>query len=101
PLPPRDIHSFPTRRSSDLLKEILVVASGCTDGTERVVEDWAGSEPRLRLIREAERSGKASALNAILARFRGDILVLVNADTRLPDRKSTRLNSSYLVISYA
>src|SRR5437879_7768343 len=66
-----------------LLKEILVVASGCTDGTERVVEDWAEREPRLGLIPEAERSGKASALNAILARFRGDILVLVNADARL------------------
>jgi len=69
--------------SGFLLKEILVVASGCTDGTERVVEDWAEREPRLGLIPEAERSGKASALNAILARFRGDILVLVNADARL------------------
>ena len=69
--------------SGFLLKEILVVASGCTDGTERVVEDWAEREPRLGLIPESERSGKASALNAILARFRGDILVLVNADARL------------------
>jgi len=65
------------------LDEVLVVASGCTDGTERVAEDWADVEPRLSLIREPERRGKSSALNAILARFRGDILILVNADARL------------------
>src|SRR3989454_5637586 len=66
-----------------VLREILVVASGCTDGTERVVEDWAQVEPRIALIRESERCGKSSALNAILGRFGGDILVLVNADARL------------------
>jgi len=65
------------------LDEVLVVASGCTDDTERLVEDWAEVEPRLSLIREPERRGKSSALNAILARFRGDILILVNADARL------------------
>src|SRR2546428_13392446 len=65
------------------MDEVLVVASGCTDDTERLVEDWAEVEPRLSLIREPERRGKPSALNAILARFRGDILILVNADARL------------------
>jgi len=65
------------------LDEVLIVASGCTDDTEHVVEDWAVVEPRLSLIRESERRGKSSALNAILARFRGDILILVNADARL------------------
>ncbi len=69
--------------SGFVLDEILVVASGCTDGTERLVQDWTGVEPKPTLIREPERRGKASALNAILARFRGDILVLVNADARL------------------
>jgi len=66
-----------------VLDEILVVASGCTDGTERVVEEWTKVEPRVVLIREPERRGKSSALNLILARFRGDILVLVNADACL------------------
>src|SRR3989454_9095933 len=49
-----------------VVDEILVVASGCTDGTERLVEHWAEIEPRVTLIREPERRGKASALNAIL-----------------------------------
>jgi len=63
--------------------EILVVASGCTDGTDRIVEDRTKVEPRLTLIRETERRGKAFAVNEILRRYRGDILVLVNADARL------------------
>src|SRR2546426_10541868 len=37
-----------------VVREILVVASGCTDGTERVVENWAHVEPRVTLIRESE-----------------------------------------------
>ena len=79
------LESLATQRlpSGFALDEVLVVASGCTDDTERVAEDWAKVESRLSLIRETERRGKSSALNAILARFRGDILVLVNADARL------------------
>jgi cellulose synthase/poly-beta-1,6-N-acetylglucosamine synthase-like glycosyltransferase len=66
--------------------EIIVVASGCTDGTDRIVDERNQFDPRLTLIRETERRGKASALNEILSRYRGDILVLVNADARLlPD----------------
>jgi len=66
-----------------MVTEILVVASGCTDGTDRIVEERAESELRLILIREPERRGKSSAINEILGRYRGEILVLVNADARL------------------
>lgn len=63
--------------------ETLVVASGCTDGTEAVVASWSASHPGVRLVHEAERRGKASALNRILAEYRGEVLVLLNADARL------------------
>ena len=65
------------------LTEILVVASGCTDGTDRIIEERAEVERRLTLVREPARFGKSSAINEILRRYRGDILVLVNADARL------------------
>lgn len=66
--------------------EIFVVASGCTDGTEAIVEAWAASHPTARLLREPTRNGKVSALNLILDQYRGDILVFVNADAVLfPD----------------
>ena len=66
-----------------VLTEILVVASGCTDGTDRIIEERAKIERRLTLVRESERRGKSSAINQILSRYGGDILVLVNADARL------------------
>ncbi len=63
--------------------EIIVVASGCTDGTGLAVRQAAGGDARVRLIEEPERRGKASALNQILGLVRSDLLVLVNADARL------------------
>lgn len=66
-----------------VLQEILVVASGCTDGTEDIVQDWSRRDPRIVLLRETYRSGKARALNRILARAKGDIIVSLNADARL------------------
>ncbi len=65
------------------LAEIVVVASGCTDGTVDIVRQRAQADSRCILVEETERRGKASALNLILNRFRGDVLVLVNADARL------------------
>lgn len=65
------------------LAEVLVVASGCTDGTEARVVEARSRDPRVRLIRESVRKGKASAINLLLGEFRGDILVLLNADAEL------------------
>ncbi len=65
------------------LREILVVTSGCTDGTEDEVAAYGEQDPRIRLIRQPARLGKASALNEILRSYQGDFLVLVNADARL------------------
>ncbi len=65
------------------LQEILVVTSGCTDGTEDEVAAYRSRDSRIRLIRQTARLGKASALNEILRSYRGELLVLVNADARL------------------
>jgi len=61
-------------------REIIVVASGCTDKTERVVEEHARLNPRIRLISERERSGKAVALNRAFDVTSGDYIALVPAD---------------------
>src|SRR5690242_20816491 len=68
----RGLHSFPTRRSSDLAM---------------IVEDG--------LLSVAE---SALHIAAIDMRTRGAIL---EASATPPDRKSTRLNSSHMSISYA
>lgn len=68
-----------------VLREVLVVASGCTDRTEEVVHGWSRRDERIILLREPVRTGKARALSWILKEARGDILVNLNADARLAD----------------
>jgi hypothetical protein len=59
---------------------VWVVASGCTDRTVDIAQRWAAHEPRLRVIVEPERGGKARALAEILRCATGDALLLLNSD---------------------
>ncbi len=61
---------------------IWVVASGCTDRTVAVAARLAAEDPRVGLVVEAERLGKARALREVFARATGDALVLLNGDAR-------------------
>lgn len=63
------------------LLEVIVVASGCTDRTEAIVRERAACDPRIRLVVQERREGKASAVNLFLAEARGELLVLESADT--------------------
>ena len=69
------------------LEQIIVVASGCTDRTEEIVERAARSDSRIRLIRQRRREGKARAINLYLKEALAggfDVCVLQSGDT-LPD----------------
>src|SRR5690606_41064472 len=92
---PRGLHSFPTRRSSDLTESLLVASIGAvfgiafalwaTDYLDQAVHNSANPIP--------------SWMN-----FTVDLKVLlavVTATMLSADRKSTRLNSSHVKISYA
>src|SRR5690625_7090646 len=68
---PRDLHSFPTRRSSDLTRSGAPLGGGGGDVMVQVV--------RLNHASAAEMAERLEPL----------------------DRKSTRLNSSHVAISYA
>src|SRR5580658_1974714 len=61
---------------------IWVVASGCTDRTVKIVRTIAKSDPRVKLIVEPDRGGKARALDLIIQRADGEALVLLNSDAR-------------------
>ena len=63
-------------------REFWVVASGCTDRTVEVARSLADEDPRVHLVVERERRGKARALREIIERARGDALVLLNSDAR-------------------
>jgi glycosyltransferase involved in cell wall biosynthesis len=64
-----------------ILKEIVVVASGCTDHTEDIVRNYMKKDSRVRLLTQAKREGKASAINYYLSQACGDIYILESGDT--------------------
>ena len=65
--------------------EVLVVCSGCTDNTVKIVSEYSKRSPQVHYIIEKERKGKASAINKILSAARGSIILFVSADT-LPNK---------------
>lgn len=68
-------------RSVTLVAEIIVVSSGSTDRTDSIVSEKARNDPRIRLLQEAVRAGKAKAVNTLIDSCRSDVLVFVSADT--------------------
>jgi biofilm PGA synthesis N-glycosyltransferase PgaC len=63
------------------IAEIIVVASGCTDRTVPIIQERAARDPRIRLIAQATREGKTSAINQFLQNAVEDICVLESGDT--------------------
>src|SRR5690606_41781124 len=93
-VPPPRLHAFPTRRSSDLANpQALLTVSGYAGPDARphagVMQEIAISmgvdAERIRAFPQARDTAEEAALLAPL----------------LQDRKSTRLNSSHVKISYA
>lgn len=69
------------RTQSCRLSEIIVVASGCTDDTEAIVDQMARRDPRIKLISQARREGKARAINLYLRTTATDFRILASGDT--------------------
>src|SRR5688500_20094332 len=86
----RDLLSFPTRRSSDL-REVRLPPRGLSD---------RALPPRGRL-RRRDPDGVGGARLEFLRGPGRDRRQFFQARRARQDRKSTRLNSSHLVISYA
>jgi len=66
------------------LREIIVVASGCTDNTVEIVREHASRDSRIVLLVQEKREGKASAINLFLSHASGEVLLLESGDT-LPE----------------
>lgn len=64
--------------------EIVVVASGCTDRTVELARRVAEPYPIVSVDVQAQRLGKAAAINRLMSIARYEVIVLVGADT-LPD----------------
>jgi biofilm PGA synthesis N-glycosyltransferase PgaC len=71
--------------TSGRITELIVVASGCEDGTAAIVSDIARQDPRVRLIEQEQRQGKASAINLFISVARSPFLLMVSADVLVKD----------------
>ena len=67
------------------IREVIVVASGCEDRTVPIVAGVATREPRVRLIEQKHREGKASAINLFIGAAKCPVLVMVGADLIVED----------------
>jgi len=63
-----------------VVREIIVVSSGSTDQTDQIVAGFAKKDERIRLLVQAERLGKASAINLFLKHQTERVLVICSAD---------------------
>ncbi len=67
--------------------EILVVSDASDDGTDEIVRDCP--DPRVHLLRMAQRGGKTAGLNAAVARAAGEVIVFSDANA-MYDRAAVR-----------
>src|SRR5690606_41739793 len=94
---PLDPHSFPTRRSSDL-QELIEIWTQATDKVARSMQDnFPKDNTVFRMVGSGARGNwmqvrQIAGMRGLVANPKGEII---------PDRKSTRLNSSHVKISYA
>ncbi|MCB9147675.1 MAG: glycosyltransferase [Caldilineaceae bacterium] len=63
------------------IAEIIIVASACEDDTVPIVQEFAARDARVKLIEQARREGKTSAVNLFLAAATCNICVVESGDT--------------------
>lgn len=63
--------------------EVIAVDDGSRDETLEAIRSRLPGDPRLRLVVSESNEGKAMAMNDALVVARGEIIVVVDADTRL------------------
>ena len=63
------------------LLDVMVVSDGSTDGTDDVLTELAANEPRVSYLRQEPRSGKTAALNGLVERARGELIVFSDANS--------------------
>ncbi len=63
-----------------LVKEVVIVDDGSTDGTAAVAENLANQEPLVRFFRLPNNQGKTAAIRHALSRATGEVIIIQDAD---------------------
>lgn len=67
--------------------ELIICDDGSTDGTWRILQNLAGKDPRIRLLRNVRNRRAGAARNACLKKARGRYIAVMDADDiSSPDR---------------
>ncbi len=74
---------------------IVVASDGSTDGTEAIVEDYAGRHPHIRLVRSGGRKGKSQTQNIAMRDIEEGIVALTDADTEFEADYLRRLAAAF------
>lgn len=70
--------------------EVIVVDDASPDGSAAVARDLAAADPRVRVLAHETNAGHIRTYNDGLAHVRGEYVVLLSADDRLPTDAVTR-----------
>jgi cellulose synthase/poly-beta-1,6-N-acetylglucosamine synthase-like glycosyltransferase len=63
------------------LLTVTVASDGSTDGTDSILLKLAQEEPRVAFFRQEPRAGKTAALNRLVDRAQGEIIVFADANS--------------------
>ena len=66
--------------------QLIVVCDGSTDGMEQEAQRFADEHPDVIVVKRDRRGGKSSALNLALHYATGEVIVTVDADSRVNSR---------------
>ena len=76
--------------------EIIIVNDGSSDGTLSIIEEYAGRDPRIRVINHSENCGVMWARKASVEASEGDYLMFLDSDDRLKPDACERMYSAAL-----
>ncbi len=75
------VHNKLTQDYPEALLDVMVASDASNDGTDEVLSQLARREPRVTFFRQEPRGGKTVALNALVQRARGDIIIFSDANS--------------------
>ena len=87
--------------------EFLIIDNGCTDGSSRIIQEYAAKDSRIRVLRNEENVFIALARNMAMDQCTGEYLYLIDSDDTAEldmlekmDAAAKRTHAQYVVAGY-